>query len=52
MNYQYPKHMRMSKKEEEQSTKRVDELGTSFIKGMFFFITVPILIYNKLKNKK
>lgn len=55
LNYKFPR-FGMSKKEEEGITKKLDTrargMTGSFLKGLFFFITIPISIYNKIKNKK
>lgn len=55
-NYQLPKEYSMTKKEEEEMseelTTKVRIMAEGFLKGIFFFITAPIYIYNKIKQNK
>lgn len=54
MNYECPNDMKMSKKEEKEISEKLNStargMSKSFLKGLFFFITVPISIYNKIKK--
>lgn len=54
-NYEIPDDLKMSKKEEQQTTKKLNTLARgmvkSFLTGLFFFITSPIFIYKKIKLK-
>ena len=49
---------RATKKEQEEMSNELDKkaraLVTNFLKGIFFFITIPISVYNKIRrrNKK
>ncbi len=56
MKYELPAFARMSKKEEQEISERLNtrigEISKSFLSGLFFFITVPISIYKKLKKQK
>jgi len=45
----------MSKKEEETSERlntKAKAMASNFLKGLFFFITVPISLYNKIKSNR
>lgn len=55
MSYEIPDNFKMSKKEEQQTSKKLNTLARgmakSFLYGLFFFITVPLFIYKKIKLK-
>jgi len=46
-------NVQMSEKQQEEFSKKLNiiskEMAKSFFKGLFFFITTPIWIYNKIK---
>jgi len=56
MNYELPAFAKMSKKEEKEISEKLNtrtrEMSGSFFKGLFFFITIPIFIYKKIKKSK
>ena len=56
MNHELPNNLKMSRKEEEEITKRLNTkakgMAANFLKGLFFFITAPIQIYNKIKSRR
>lgn len=55
MSYEIPDNFKMSKKEEQQTSKKLNTLARgmakSFLTGLFFFITIPLFIYKKIKLK-
>lgn len=51
MNYELPKHIRISKEEEEEITRGITKLGRSFLSGFLFFITLPIFISGEVIKK-
>ena len=55
MDYEIPDDLKMSKREEKKTTKKLNTLARgmakSFLTGLFFFITSPIFIYKKFKLK-
>ena len=55
MDYEFPNDMKLSKKEEQQTSKKLNTLARgmakSFLTGLFFFITIPLFIYKKIKLK-
>lgn len=58
MNYEFPNHLKPSKKEEKEITKiektitiRIKGLAKNFLSGLFWFITIPISVYNKIKKR-
>jgi len=56
MKIELPKHMKLTKKEKKEIDKGMNstmqEVSKSFLNGLFFFITAPIQIYNKIKSKR
>lgn len=54
MNYELPTFIRMSKKEEQETSKKLNTIARgiakNFLSGLFFFITIPISVYNKIKK--
>ncbi len=56
LNYQLPQEYRMSEKEQEEMTEEITiktrKLTGIFLKGIFFFITIPITIIKKIKQKR
>ncbi len=54
INYQLPKQYRLTEKEKEEIsdklTRKTRKLAGNFLKGMFFFITIPIYIFKKLNK--
>lgn len=55
MDYEIPNNLKMSRKE-ERPTKKINtlarEISKSFLNGLFFFITVPIFIFKKIKSRR
>ncbi len=51
MIYELPKNIKMSKKEEQKIDTLARGMAENFLKGVFFFITVPISIYKRIKRK-
>ena len=55
MDYEFTNDMKLSKKEEQATSKKLNTLARgmakSFLYGLFFFITVPLFIYKKIKLK-
>jgi hypothetical protein len=55
MNYDPPPHLKISKKEAEKISEKLNTtaigLAKNFLKGLFFFITAPISIYKKIRIK-
>lgn len=49
MEYELPKHMKLTKKENKQIEEKFHPLVRSFFNGLIFFITSPIWIYKKIK---
>jgi len=45
----------MSRKEEQEISKKLNTrakgMAGNFLKGLFFFITIPLFIYKKIGNK-
>ena len=50
MTYELPTHIKMSKKEEKETSEKLNTTARSFLNGFFFFITVPSSIYKKIKK--
>ena len=50
MKIELPKHLKLTKVE-QKIVDGIEELSRSFFNGLFFFITTPIYIYKKIKNK-
>ena len=56
MEYELPNEMKLSKKEEQETSKKLSTrargLAKNYLKGLFFFITLPISICKKIKTIK
>jgi len=49
MKYKFPKQFNLSKKDSEQINSIVESAFKSFLYGLFFFVTIPIQIYARIK---
>lgn len=56
MKSEIPAHLKMSRKEEQQTSKKLNKLvrgmAKSFLNGLFFFITIPLFIFKKIKLRR
>lgn len=55
MDYEIPNDLKMSEREEQKTSEKLNTLtrgmAKNFLTGLFFFITIPIFIYKKIKLK-
>lgn len=56
VEYEYQEELRMSEKEQREMSEKINEYVKSycsnFLKGLFFFLTVPYYFVKLLKKKK
>lgn len=56
MKIEIPAHLKMSRKEEQQTSKKLNTFARgmikSFLSGLFFFITIPLFIFKKIKLRR
>ncbi len=50
MNYEYPQHMKLSKKDEEEITAKLDYSIKNFLMGFFWFVTIPYIIIRRMTH--
>jgi len=52
MTYEYPKHLKLTKKENQEIEEKIHPLIRNFFNGLLFFFTTPLWIYNKIKSNR
>jgi len=50
MEYIYPKHMQLTKKEEKEISDKLNYFFKVFLYSFWWFITLPVSLYKKLKK--